>query len=195
MVEMAMATIGSLFAGGTAAAAGTATTGAALAGGAGLGGAGVGAAASGITASSILQGASGLLGMFSAIAAGNAEGEALDLAAEDAAREKPLETLQGIARRTPIKAAMMEQIGQQDVAYAASGTDLSFGTPVEARKQAFRQADLGITTAVGTEQTRIARLDEREANYRKMAGRARAGGWLKAAFTGFDTAASMAGRY
>lgn len=191
MVEMAMATIGSLFAGGTAA-AGTAAAGtAAAAGGAAAGG----AVAGGITASSILQGASGLLGMFSAIAAGNAEGEALDLAAEDAAREKPLETLQGIARRTPIKAAMMEQIGQQDVAYAASGTDLSFGTPVEARKQAFRQADLGITTAVGTEQTRIARLDEREANYRKMAGRARAGGWLKAAFTGFDTAASMAGRY
>ena len=32
--------------------------------------------------------------MFSAISAGNAEGDALDLAAEDAAREKPLETLQ-----------------------------------------------------------------------------------------------------
>ncbi len=191
MVEMAMATIGSLFAGGTAA-AGTAAAGTAAAGTAAAAG---GAVAGGITASSILQGASGLLGMFSAIAAGNAEGEALDLAAEDAAREKPLETLQGIARRTSIKSAMMEQIGQQDVATAASGADLSFGTPVEARKQAFRQADLGITTAVGTEQTRIARLDEREANYRKMAGKARAGGWLKAAFTGFDTAASMAGRY
>lgn len=193
MAEMAMATIGSIF-GGTAAAAGT--TGAAVAGGAGLGGtaAGIGAATSGITASSILQGAAGLLGMFSAISAGNAEGDALDLAAEDAAREKPLETLQGISRRTSIKAAMMEQIGQQDVAYAASGTDLTFGTPVQARKEAFRQGDLGITTAVGTEQTRIARLDEREANYRKMADKARAGGWLKAAFSGFDTASSIAGR-
>ncbi len=190
MAELAMATIGSIF-GGTAA-AGTAAAGTAAAGTAAAAG---GAAAGGITASSILQGAAGLLGMFSAISAGNAEGDALDLAAEDAAREKPLETLQGISRRTSIKAAMMEQIGSQDVAYAASGTDLTFGTPVQARKEAFRQGDLGITTAVGTEQTRIARLDEREANYRKMADKARAGGWLKAAFTGFDTAASMAGRY
>ncbi len=185
-----MAAIGSIFTGGTAA-AGTAAAGAAGAAGAGA----AGAAAGGISAASVLQGAAGLLGMFSSIAAGNAEGEALDLAAEDAAREKPLETLQGISRRTSIKAAMMDQIGSQDVAYAASGTDLTFGTPVQARKEAFRQGDLGITTAVGTEQTRIARLDEREANYRKMANKARAGGWLKAAFTGFDTAASMAGRY
>lgn len=183
-MEAAFAAIGSIFGGGAAAGAGAA--GAAAAGG---------AAAGGISAASVLQGAAGLLGMFSSIAAGNAEGEALDLAAEDAAREKPLETLQGISRRTSIKAAMMDQIGSQDVAYAASGTDLTFGTPVQARKEAFRQGDLGITTEVGTEQTRIARLDEREANYRKMAQKARAGGWLKAAFTGFDTAASMAGRY
>ena len=117
------------------------------------------------------------------------------MAADDAAREKPLEMLQGVARRSSIKQAMMDQIGEQDVAYAASGVDLSFGTPTEARKQAFREADLGITTQVGTEQTRISRLSEREAEYRKRAGKARSAGFLNAAGALLKTGASIAGRY
>lgn len=131
----------------------------------------------------------------SAISAGNADAEAAELAAQDAEREKPLETLQGISRRTGIKAEMMDRIAGQDVANAASGVDLSFGTPLQARKDAFRQGDVALETDMGTEQTRIARLDERAANYRKRAKRARASGLFDALTIGLKGATDIAGRY
>jgi hypothetical protein len=183
MAEMVIGMFTSMLGGGTAA-AGTAAAGASAAG----------AAAGGISAATILQGATGLLSMVASINAGNAEAEQLNLAADDAAREVPLETLQGINRRSSIKQAMMDQIGEQDVAYAASSTDLSFGTPAQARKEAFREADLALTSDVGTEQTRVARLQEREASYRKRAKQAKSAGRLNALVTGFDTFSSMAGR-
>lgn len=182
MAEIFTAIAGTLFGGGSAAA--TAGT---------VGGA-VGGAAGGISAASILQGATGILSMVASIGAGNAEAEQYELAADDAAREVPLETLQGINRRTSIKQAMMQQIGEQDVAYAASSTDLSFGTPAQARKEAFREADLAITTDVGTEQTRVARLREREVNYRKRASKAKSAGFLNGLTTGLSTFADIKAR-
>lgn len=153
------------------------------------------ATTSGFSLQTLLQGTATVLGMTSSLAAGQAEAEAATLAAEDTAREVPLETLQGIKRRSSIKQEMMDRIGDQDVAYAASGVDLSFGTPGQARKEAFRQGDLGLESDVGTEQTRVARLQEREAAYRKRAARARSGGWFDAAMIGLNGASSIAGRY
>lgn len=152
-------------------------------------------AASGFSLSSLLQGTATVFGAFSALAAGNADAEQFDLAADDAAREKPLETLQGINRRAGIKAEMMERIGQQDVANAASGVDLSFGTPLQARRDAFRQGDLALETDMGTEQTRIARLTEREANYRKRAKRAKSSGVFDALGIGLKGGMAIADRY
>ncbi len=103
-----------------------------------------------------------------------------------------METLQGITRRNDIKRSFMEQLGQQDVAYAASGVDLSFGTPGQVRKEAFRETDLGITSDNGTEQTRVARLDEREAEYRKRASRAKKSAMFDALTQGLKTGASIA---
>lgn len=143
----------------------------------------------------LLQGTASVLGMYQAVQAGNADAEAAQLAAIDAEREKPLETLQGINRRTGIKQEMMNRVGEQDTAYAASGVDLSFGTPGQARKAAFREADNALGNDVATEQTRIARLDERAANYRKRAARARAGGWFDALTIGAKAGSDIAGRY
>jgi hypothetical protein len=183
-MEAAAAAIGALFGGGgTAAAAGTAA------------GATAGAAAGGISLASLLQGTATVFGMVSALNAGKADEEALNLAADDAEREKPLETLQGINRKAGIKQKMMEQVGEQDVAYAASGVDLSFGTPTAARQEAFRNADLELTSSVGTEQTRIARLDERASNYRKRAKRARTAAGIDALGIGLKGASSIAERY
>jgi hypothetical protein len=171
----------------TAGAAATATGTAALGAG--------GAAASGGILQTLLQGGATILGMTNAFAAGKADEEAALLAADDTKREVPLETLQGIKRRASIKQEMMDRIGDQDVAYAASGVDLSFGTPGQARKEAFREGDLGLTSDVGTEQTRVARLNEREAAYRKRAARAKSSGIFDAAMIGFNGASSIAGRY
>lgn len=150
-------------------------------------------AGSGLTLAKLLSGTATVLGMFNEISAGKADAEAATLAAIDAEREKPLETLQGINRRAALKQDMMDKVGQQDVAYAASGVDLSFGTPGQARRDAFREGDRALTNDVATEQTRVARLDERAANYRKRAARAKASGLFSAATTGLSGLSRLSG--
>lgn len=154
-------------------------------------GAAGGAAASGISLASILSGTATVLGVVSAIGAGNAEADALKAQAADADREQNLETLQGIQRRASIKRAMADAVGAQDVAYAASGVDLSFGTAAAARQDTYREADLALTMDNGTEQTRVARLAERAANYRSAAKRARAAGFVNGLIGGAKGAASI----
>lgn len=185
-MELATSFVTSIFGGGATATAGAAT---------GAAASGAATAASGFSLSSLLQGTASVLGMVTAISAGNADADAATQAANDAAREVPLETLQGITRRSALKAEMMDRIGQQDVAYAASGTDLSFGTPGQARKEAFRQGDLGLNSDNGTEQTRVARLNEREAEYRKRASRAKRSGMFDALQIGLKGATATADRY
>lgn len=147
--------------------------------GAGIAGANtVLAAGSGISLASILQGTATVLGIVSTIGAGYAQADQAEAAAIDAEMEQSNETLQGIERRASIKQAMMDALGAQDVAYAASGVDLSFGTARQARTDAYREADLALTTSTATEQTRVARLAERAQNYRRSAKQARMGGWL-----------------
>lgn len=186
-MELAASFVTSLFGGG--ATAGATTAGAATAAGT------AGVASGGSFFSSLLQGTATVFGAASVLAAGNADAEQLELAADDAAREVPLETLQGITRRSSIKAEMMERLGEQDTANAASGVDLSFGTPRAARSQAFRQADLALNTDIGTEQTRVARLQERETNYRKRSKRAKSSGLFDAIGIGLKGATSIADRY
>lgn len=138
------------------------------------------AAGSGISLASILQGTATVLGVVSAIGAGDAEAAQAEMAASDAESEQSIETLQGINRRTSIKRQMADALGAQDVAYAASGVDLSFGTARAARKDAYREADLGLSTSTGTEMTRVSRLAERAANYRSAAKTARRMSYLNA---------------
>ena len=167
-----------LLGGGAGAAAGTAAA------AAGTAGAVSGTAATGISLSSVLQGAVSVLGMVSSIAAGNADAEAYKAQAEDVQREQPLETLKGIDRRASIRRELVDAIGKQDVAYAASGTDLSFGTPGQARQEAYRQADSSLEIDQGTQATTQARLTEKRSNYLKMASRAKASGVLSGIMTG-----------
>ena len=86
---------------------------------------GAAAASSGFSLSSLLQGTATVLGAMSAIGAGNAEAEQLDLAAADAEGQKPLETLQGISRRASIKREMADAIGSQDSSEDPPGTPAS----------------------------------------------------------------------
>lgn len=137
-------------------------------------------AATGLSLGSILQGTASVLGVISTLAGASAEAQQMKQAAADADMEQSLETLQGIGRRASIKREMEDALGAQDVAYAASGVDLSHGTAARARTDAFREADLALSTDAGTEMTRKSRLAERAANYRSMAKRAKISGFLKA---------------
>jgi len=181
-MELLLGGISSLFGGGGAAAAGGTA--------ANVGG----AAASGLSLSSILQGTASVLGVLSSIGAGQAEATQMELAAQDAESEQQLETLQGINRRQSLRRQMADALGAQDVAYAASGADLSFGTAAAARNDAYREADLGLTMATGTEQTRVSRLAERAANYRAGAKQAKRAGWLNGLIGGINTLQSFSQR-
>lgn len=186
MTELATTFFGALFGGGgatagaatAATATGAASTGASILGGASLIG-------------KILTGALTVGSMVASVDAGNKDATQFELQARDTEAQKPLETLQGINRRTSIKQALAESVGNIDTAYAASGTDLSFGSPSVAREQAFRKADSALNADVGTEQTRIARLDERAANERLKARNARDAGETQAGLTGMKYLASL----
>jgi hypothetical protein len=153
------------------------------------------AAASGLSLSGLLQGTATVLGIASSIAGGNAEASQAELAASDAEAEQPLENLQGIARRNSIKRQMADAIGAENVAYAASGVDLSTGTAAAARSDAYRDADLALTTDAGTQETRLSRLSERAKNYRQMAKQSRRSGWLTGLTGGLNTLLSFNERY
>ena len=174
MAEMLIAVAGTLFgSGGTAAA--TAGT----------------AASTGFSLSTVLQGIATVGGVVASLGASAAQAQAQELAAADAEQEQQLENLQGIERRRSIRASLRDALGAQDVAYAASGVDLSFGTAAQARSDAYREADLALTADNGTQLGRSARLMERAANYRSAAKRTKRFGAIKALAGGAGQAASI----
>jgi hypothetical protein len=156
---------------GGAATAGTAAAGTAAAGA---------AAGGGFSLSSILSGLSTVGGIVATIAAGNAEAQKMEMMAQDAEDEKGFETLQSVDRKRSLLKAAQEAVGESDVAYAASGVDLSFGSARKARTDAYREADYGLDTESGTAATRLSRLQLRADNYRIMAKQAKSLGFFNA---------------
>jgi hypothetical protein len=185
MASALIASVTSLFSSGGAAA--TAGAGAAASAGA--------AAGTGFSLSGILQGIATVGGLVASINAGEEDAQAKELAAQDADREQQLETLQGIERRRSIRVGVRDALGAQDVAYAGSGVDLSFGTASQARQDAYREADLGLASDTGTEMTRVSRLSERAANYRASAKRARSMGIFRGITGAAGQLASITKRY
>lgn len=188
MVQLALGLFGLGGAGGAAAGTAGAAAGAA-------GAAGAGAALSGGSIfTTLLQGGATLLGMMSTIEAGDQEADMLEAKAIDAQAEKPLETLQSISRRTSIKQELAEAIGEREVAFAAAGVDLGFGTPAEAKKEAFREADRALTNENATEETTLNRLDERSSQYRLSAKRAKSSARRQALLQGLSFGLGALGR-
>jgi hypothetical protein len=170
-------------AGGTAAVAGTAATGT--------------AAAAGISASSIasiLSGASTAFSVLHGIGASQEEATGYELAARDAVSEQADEHLLGLQRRNALKKDFIQAVGERDIAYAASGVDVSFGTPSVAREEAQRDFARASTIDLSTEQSRVARLQERAELLRLKANSTRRGGLLEAITTGLGGASDIFAR-
>lgn len=183
-MEFAAAALASIAEAGTAAV--SAGTAAAAGGGslvAGLGGIS--------TAATILAGGATVLSVLNAQRAGEAKSQALNAQADDADTQTRIEALQGLDRRTSLKTQMVQALGNRDVAAAASGTDLSFGTPVIARAQAVKDSERALSIDQDTTETRIARLRERAANYRIQASQAYAGGLGTAAAAALQGGATI----
>jgi hypothetical protein len=75
---------------------------------------------------------------------------------------------------------LADTLGEYDVAYAASGVDLSFGSPMQAKRSAKVDAERAMTFDHETQNSRVARLREKAANLRKTARAKSSGGVLKA---------------
>lgn len=137
------------------------------------------AATSGFSISQLLAGGATVLSTVASISAADAQGDALEAQAAEAQAQKPLELIEGLSRRNEIKKATMSAVADQDVAYAASGADLSFGTPRQARSNAFREGDHALNTNALTIGATLDQLDLRSKTYLGMASRARSLGWLE----------------
>ncbi|WP_156899387.1 hypothetical protein [Pleomorphomonas koreensis] len=165
--------------GGTAAAGATAAgaAGTAVGTAVGVGGA---AAGTGISLSSILSGTASLLSVVAGMAGANADAEALEQQAREADMEQQTEGVKGRANQLAIKREMMDAVGQRDVAAAASGVDLSFGTAAEVRKDAFREADQALTSNTFTTMSNQSQYEQRAATYRKRAKQVKSAGIMNA---------------
>lgn len=176
--------IGSAFGigGGTAAAAGTtAAAGSSL----------LSAAGFTSTVASILSGGATIAGAMAAARAGKQDAINAEMQARDIDFDVKGEQLQGMERRNSLRRSLIQALGERDVAYAASGVDLSFGTPVIAREEANRDAERALSIDQSTEDFRVARLRERQRNLRIMGMEARRGGLAKAAGLVLEGGASM----
>lgn len=183
MVEV----VGSLFAaiGSGAAAAGSAVAGAASSLGGFLGSAGV------LTG---LQGVTGLL----SIAAKNRESREKKLDNFDKAREAELdaqaEGVAGKAREVQLRKSLLDAISERDLATAAGGLDLGFGSPVEARAQASDDAERALSLDALETGGKQVRLRSRSASYIRAGRNARAGGLVEMLAAGAGTAVSIGAR-
>lgn len=187
--------IGGLLGLGGGAAAGGATAAAGAASTAAGAGALASTAGAGISISQVLEGVATVGGVVSSIAAGAAQAQQNELAAQDAEQQQSLENLQGISRRRSLKLQAIDAIGAMQTAYAGSGVDLSFGTAAQARQQAFRELDLATTTDTTQQMGTLSRLAERAANYRTMAKQAMLSGIIGGLTGGAQGLARIAQRY
>lgn len=143
------------------------------------------------TAASILSGGATVLSVVNAGRAGDAKAMALNAQADDAITDSRIADLQGLDRQNSLKAAMVDRLGTRDVATAASGVDLSFGTAAIARRQDVTASERALSIDQNTTNTQVARLQERAANYRVQAKQASAGGLATAASLGLEGAAKI----
>lgn len=151
----------------------------------GIGGGGAAASASGgllaslgkaSTWGSILSGGATVLSLMaqrqantSSLVAAEMDASALEGQADDTRLEIGQEEVAGANRRNSIRRALLETIGDRDAAYAASGVDLSFGTPAVAREQAAASAERALGQDRDSQKINVSRLEQRAANLRSRA--------------------------
>jgi len=129
----------------------------------------------------ILSGGLGLVSAMSAARAGKQEELDAIGKAKDAEMEASQERLDGDRRAADLRRGLLKELGERDVAYAASGVDLSFGTPVIARAQADEDAARALAADRDVTDYRGRRLAARADLYRAQGAEARAAGKVKAA--------------
>lgn len=161
------------------------------------GGAGTAAAATtgfGSTVASILSGGATIASMLGSIAAGRAKADSYNVAAIDSEIQSTQELVKAQARENSIRRALIETLGERDVAAAASGVDAGFGTPAVARGEAIDDANRAISVSRADSDSERGRLLTQAKLYRRAAGDAGRVGLLTALGTGLGGLSSLAAR-
>lgn len=142
---------------------------------------------SGFSFASILQGGAGLLSAMSAMRTGQSQAAMYSSQAADTRLDVTQEAIDATERQTGLRKQLLTALGERDTAYAASGVDLSFGTPVQARTEAIQDANNAIAVDQSNSDLRKSRLRSRAAGLDAMAADAKSAGAIKAAGIVFDT--------
>jgi len=143
---------------------------------------------------SLLQGGLGLVSAMGELRAGQAQADALRSQAADTRLNITQEGIAGTERQDSLRRQLVSAIGERDTAYAASGVDLSFGTPVSARRQAIADADRAIVTDQNNVNLRQTQYRSRALSLEQMAADAASAGGIKALGSIFDTAIDITAR-
>jgi hypothetical protein len=152
--------------------------------GIGGGGAGAGLAGAGLFGGSnvlgILQGVATVMSAMGAMSAASAEARQ----AEDMAIQTDLqagqEGVEGAQRQTQLKRELFRVLGDNDVAFASAGIDISSGIAQSARQTAQARAADELTIDRRDQEFRSAMLKARASGYRQQAASARQAGTFKA---------------
>lgn len=183
-MELALTSLMSIFSGGTAAAgAAAAGTAAAGAGAAAAGGGGLLGLIGGPVGASVLSGGLSVLSALRSYRSGEEQAMEAEFKAQQADAQKQDEVTQGITRQTGIKRELLRVLGENDVAAAAAGVDLSYGYGKDLRETATSEADFQLGSDQATTNARMSDLSGRSANYRRIARGYRQTGALNAALT------------
>lgn len=134
----------------------------------------------------LLQGGSMALSAMATLNAGQEKSDSLLAAANDATMQAGTEQIAGQQRQASLKRQAADQMAERDAAFAASGVDLSFGTPKIAKAQDVLDSERALAIDQGNTDATVARLKERAANYQSAAKSARSASVMKAVLTGAD---------
>ena len=140
---------------------------------------------------SLLQGGASALSVFSGLAAGEEKSQSLNAAARDADFQASQERIAGEQRQSSLRRAAADQMAERDAAYAASGVDLSFGTPQIAKAQDIEDASRALGIDQSNTEATVARRQEQAAEYRRASKSARRAATLKAVMSGLETGLSL----
>ena len=143
---------------------------------------------------SVLQGGVGAMSAMAAIREGDAKAAALQGQAADAELESGQQKLRGLQRTDELRRQLLEQQGEREVAWGASGVDSSFGTPAQARMEAADAANRAIDIEGSNAALMSDAYARRAAGYRRQAREARSGGLFKAIGAGLESAIGIARR-
>lgn len=144
----------------------------------------IGSAASSLFSTSglmtVLQGGAGLVSAMAAMREGQAKAGQLELQAVDAEGKAGQAEVDGLRKQNSLRRALLQQMGDHDVAYAASGVDTSFGTAATARREAQSDAASALVQENSNTSAQKMALNRQAIAYRRAAKDSRRAGRMAA---------------